>query len=188
MQTYRFSLPLMFMLAWGLSLPAKSADLKAGENKAQTCVGCHGPQGNSSNNQFPILAGQQPLYLAVQLKAFKEGRRENPMMSGMAAGLSDDDIDNLSAYFAGQKPKSAGGDPKLAKQGESKFSMCMGCHGSTAKGNGQFPRLAGQHPEYIAKQLKNFKEGSRKGGPMGAIASNLSEQDMEALGAYLGSL
>ena len=112
-------------MTWLLGLPATAADLKAGEKKAQTCAGCHGPQGNSSNAQFPTLAGQQPIYLVTQLRAFKEGTRENPMMNGMAAGLSDDDIDDLAAYFASQKPKSAGGDPELARQGASKFNMCM---------------------------------------------------------------
>ncbi|MGR9115372.1 MAG: c-type cytochrome [Gammaproteobacteria bacterium] len=188
MQSNKLPLSLALMLSWFVCVPTSAADLKAGEQKAQTCVGCHGANGNSSNAQFPILAGQQPAYLATQLKNFKEGARENPMMSGMAAGLSDDDIENLAAYFANQTSQSAGGDPALAKQGKSKFNMCMGCHGQEAKGNGQFPRLAGQHPEYIAKQLKNFKEGTRKGGPMRAIANNLTDEDMEALAAYLGSL
>lgn len=185
----KLPLSLIFMLTGLFCLPATAADLKAGEQKAQTCIGCHGPQGNSSNAQFPTLAGQQPIYLAIQLKAFKEGNRKNPMMNGLAAGLSDDDIDNLAAYFASQETQSAGsGDSDLAEQGEPKFNMCMGCHGPEAKGNGQFPRLAGQHPSYIVKQLKAFKEGNRKSGPMQAIATNLSGEDMEALAAYLGSL
>lgn len=178
----------IFLLSWLVSLPASAADLKAGEKKAQSCVACHGPDGNSSIAQNPTLAGQQTLYLINQLKAFKEGTRENSIMNGMAAGLSDEDIENLAAYFSSQSAKSAGGDSKLAKQGAAKFTMCMGCHGSSAKGNGQFPRLAGQQPEYIVKQLKSFKEGSRKGGPMPAIASGLSDEDIAALAAYLGTL
>ncbi|HEY8098074.1 MAG TPA: c-type cytochrome, partial [Methylobacter sp.] len=79
-------------------------------------------------------------------------------------------------------------DPALAKTGEAKAGMCLGCHGSTAQGNGQFPRLAGQHPEYIAQQLKAFKEGSRKSGPMQAVIANLPEADFKALAAYFGSL
>ena len=189
MKINKLPLSLVFMLTWFSSLSATAADLKAGEEKAQSCVGCHGPQGNSNNAQFPTLAGQQPIYLAIQLKAFKEGSRENPMMNGLAAGLSDEDIDNLAAYFASQEAKSAGGgDPDLAKQGASKFNMCMGCHGPSAKGNGQFPRLAGQYPAYIVKQLKSFKDGTRKSGPMQAMAANLTDEEMTALASYLGSL
>ena len=179
---------LLFMLTWFLCPTTIAADLKAGETKAKACINCHGPQGNSSNAQIPILAGQKPTYLAAQLKNYQEGTRENTMMNALAADLSDDDIQNLAAYFSSQTPKSAGSDPELAKQGEAKFTLCMGCHGSSATGIGQFPRLAGQHPEYIANQLKNFKEGIRKGGPMNAMAANLSEEDIEALAAYIGSL
>ena len=104
-------------------------------------------------------------------------------------GSSNEDINNLAAYFSKQKPvKVSGGDPELIKAGESKASMCMGCHGSTAGGNGQFPRLAGQYPEYLVQQLKAFKNGSRKSGPMQAITSTLTETDIKALAAYFRSL
>jgi cytochrome c553 len=109
-------------------------------------------------------------------------------MQPMAANLSDEDIANLAAYYSTQKPESAGGDSALIKTGQAKASMCLGCHGPSAEGNGQFPRLAGQHPEYLIQQLKNFKEGSRKAGPMQAITANLSEEDFQALAAYFGSL
>ncbi|MGR9052915.1 MAG: c-type cytochrome [Gammaproteobacteria bacterium] len=190
MNIKKMSSSLLLVLA-GLvyvSASANAADVKAGEEKAKTCAGCHGADGNSGNAQYPILAGQQPMYLSGQLKAFKDGSRKAPMMQGIAAGLSDDDIDNLSAYFTAQAPKSAGGDPQLAKQGEAKFNMCMGCHGAKAAGNGYFPRLAGQHPNYIAKQLHDFKSKTRMGGPMPAVAGNLSDDDIKALAAYVGSL
>jgi len=176
---------LTTFLAW----PVSAADLAAGEQKASSCVSCHGQNGNSTNAQWPNLAAQQPAYLTNQLKAFKAGDRVNAMMQSMAANLSNEDIDNLAAYFSNQKPaKTGAGDPALVKAGEAKATMCSGCHGSTAGGNGQFPRLAGQHPEYLAQQLKAFKEGSRKSGPMQAIAGNLSEDDVKALAAYFGSL
>ncbi|PKM12057.1 MAG: cytochrome c4 [Gammaproteobacteria bacterium HGW-Gammaproteobacteria-3] len=184
----RITKSLIVILSCFLALPATAADIKAGEQKAQACTACHGPQGNSGNGQFPSLAGQQALYLEAQIKAFKEGARKNPMMGAIAAGLNDEDIDNLAAYYASQKPKSAGGDQKLAQQGAAKFNMCMGCHGSSAEGRGVFPRLAGQQPDYIVKQLKDFKAGTRKGGPMSAMAANLSDDDIKALAAYLGSL
>jgi len=169
-------------------VPVFAADKTAGEQKAATCIACHGPNGKSSNAQWPNLAAQQSSYIVNQLNAFKTGTRNNPMMQSMAANLSDDDINNLAAYYSSQPPVSAGGDPNLVKAGQTKASMCLGCHGSSAEGNGQFPRLAGQHPDYLAKQLSNFKEGVRKSGHMQAIAGTLSEDDMKALAAYFGSL
>lgn len=182
------SLILSSFLAVFFALPVSAADSAAGEQKASSCVNCHGQKGNSSNAQWPILAAQQSTYLVNQLKAFKAGDRINPMMQSMVAKIDNDDINNLAAYFSSQNPVRAGGDPALAKSGESKAGMCLGCHGATAAGNGQFPRLAGQHPEYLEQQLKAFKDGSRKSGPMQAIVANLPEADFKALAAYFGSL
>ena len=178
-----------FFQAIFFTLPVSAADLTAGEQKANPCVSCHGQKGNSNNAQWPNLAAQQSTYLANQLKAFKVGSRINLPMQSMTANLNNEDINNLAAYFSSQKSvKTASGDPALAKSGESKAGMCLGCHGSTAGGNGQFARLAGQHPEYLEQQLKAFKEGSRKSGPMQAITANLPEADFKALAAYFGSL
>lgn len=188
MSSLQQALILAFFPTVFLTLPVSAADIAAGEQKAATCAGCHGQQGNSSNAQWPNLAAQQATYIVNQLKAFKAGDRINPMMQSMAAGLASDDINNLAAYFSSLAPVKAGGDPALAKAGESKASMCLGCHGATAGGNGQFPRLAGQHPEYLERQLKAFKDGSRKSGPMQAITANVSETDFKALAAYFGSL
>ncbi len=182
------SLVLSSFLTVFFTLQALAADSAVGEQKAEPCVSCHGPKGNSSNAQWPNLAAQQSTYLANQLKAFKAADRINIMMQSMTANLSNEDINNLAAYFSKQDPVKAGGDPALAKAGQAKASMCMGCHGATAEGNGQFPRLAGQHPEYLERQLKAFKEGSRKSGPMQAITANLSEDDFKALAAYFGSM
>ncbi len=188
MNSLQQSLILSFSLFAFLALPVSAADSAAGEQKAAPCANCHGQKGNSSNAQWPNLAAQQSAYLVNQLKAFKAGDRVNPMMQPMAANLNNEDINNLAAYFSSQQPVKAGGDPTLAKSGESKAGMCLGCHGAKAEGNGQFPRLAGQHPEYLVQQLKAFKEGSRKSGPMQAITANLSEADFKALAAYFGSL
>jgi cytochrome c553 len=170
------------------AVPVFAADITVGEQKALTCMGCHGPKGKSSNAQWPNLAAQQSLYIVNQLNAFKTGTRSNTMMQSMAANLSGDDMNNLASYYSSQPPVSAGGDPNLAKSGQTKASMCLGCHGASAEGNGQFPRLAGQHPDYLVKQLSSFKEGVRKNGHMQAIAGTLSEEDMKALAAYFGSL
>ena len=180
---------LSFFLSAFLAVPVSAADIVAGEQKAGVCVNCHGQKGNSSNPQWPNLSAQQTTYLINQLKAFKAGERINPMMQSMAASLNNEDINNLAAYFSSQKAvKMGAGDPALEKSGKDKASICLGCHGATAVGNGQFPRLAGQHSEYLLHQLKAFKEGSRKSGPMQAIAANLTEADFKAIAAYLGSL
>jgi cytochrome c553 len=177
-----------FILSLFFTWSASAEDMAAGEQKAGSCVGCHGQNGHSSNALWPNLAAQQPAYLINQLKAFKSGNRSNAIMQSMATNLSNEDMDNLAAFFSSQKPAKASTDAALAKLGEAKASMCLGCHGVTAEGNGQFPRLAGQHPGYIEQQLNNFKGGSRKSGPMQSITANLSESDIKALAAYFGSL
>jgi len=188
MNSLQQSLILSVFLSAFLALPASAADIKAGEQKAERCASCHGQKGNSNNAQWPNLAKQQPTYMTNQLKAFKAGDRINPVMQPMAGQLSNEDINDLAAYFSSQQPAKAGGDPALAKSGEAKAAMCQGCHGAKVEGNGQFPRLAGQHPDYLVQQLKAFKAGSRKSGPMQAITANLSEDDFKALAAYFGSL
>ncbi|MEC4747615.1 c-type cytochrome [Methylomicrobium sp. Wu6] len=188
MFSLKHSLSACLVLAYSHAVPALAADAAAGAEKAAMCAGCHGPNGKSSNSQWPNLAAQQPAYLAAQLKAFKSGARTNPMMQSMIGNLNDQDIENLAAYFAGQPAAKAGGDAALVKTGADKSGMCLGCHGAQAQGSAQIPRLAGQHPGYLVAQLKNFKEGTRQGGPMQSMASTLSDDDMKALAAYFGSL
>lgn len=181
-------LPICLVFLGLFSIPTYSADIKTGEELANKCSACHGSKGISNNSQWPNLAGQQPAYLSAQLKAFKSGIRKNAVMENMVSNLSDDDFNHLAAYFSSLKPGSAGGNPDLAKKGKEKFAMCAGCHGGKAKGRGIFPALAGQHPEYITKQLENFKKSKRSGGPMNGIASSLSSDDIAAISAYLGSI
>lgn len=185
-QLRRLTLILIFIFSSTHSVFA--ADAKAGKNKAALCQGCHGIDGNSQSSQYPTLAGQRESYIEAQLKAFKSGERTNSTMQGMAANLTEEDIKNIAAHFSSLPTKSAGGDSSMAKKGENKFSMCAGCHGAKAQGRSSFPKLAGQQPEYLKKQLLNFKNGSRKGGPMNAMTSSLSEQDISEIAAYLGSL
>ncbi|MGR8981679.1 MAG: c-type cytochrome [Gammaproteobacteria bacterium] len=188
MSTTKKSLSIVLLWASFGAIPVVAADIKAGEEKSEACVGCHGQGGVSAASQFPILAAQQPDYLVIQLKAFKSGARKNPLMEGIAARLSDDDMADLAAYFSRRPAAKAGGDQALAQIGREKAAICLGCHGPMATGNGQIPRLAGQHPEYQVNQLKNFKAGDRESGHMQAIAGTLSEDDMKALAAYFGSL
>lgn len=188
MNTLKKSVTIILFASCLLTLPVLAADKAAGEQKYAMCAGCHGESGKSNNAQFPSLAAQQPSYIVNQLKAFKSGNRHNPMMESMAANLSDDDIDNLAAYFSSLTSAKAGGDAALAKAGQTKAAMCLGCHGEAGAGNGQFPRLAGQQADYLVKQLTSFKEGTRKNGQMQSIATTLSEEDIKALAAYFASL
>ncbi|MCQ8127033.1 c-type cytochrome [Methylomonas rivi] len=183
--TYKIGFSLVLAL---LLFPARAADIGAGKARASACMGCHGSAGVSNSGMFPSLAGQSSAYLETQLKHFRAGERANATMNAMAKDLKDADIQNLAAYYAGLPGKSAGGDANLARTGQEKAAMCMGCHGNNLQGNGQFPKLAGQHPEYTGKQLTDFKSGARKAGQMNAIAKTLSEDDIKALAEYIGSL
>ncbi len=178
------------MLFFSLTLlsPIISADIEAGKSKSTFCQGCHGTNGNSTSPKTPILAGQQKNYLINQLKAFKAGKRESAIMQNIVGNLEQNDIPDIAAFFASKETKGAGGDPILAKAGEQKVSMCLGCHGGSAQGRGTTPKLAGQHPAYLTVQLLNFKNKTRKNSPMNAIANTLSKQDIKEISAYLGSL
>lgn len=183
--TYKIGFSFVLLL---LVFPAHAADINAGKNRSSACLGCHGNVGISNSGMFPNLAGQSRAYLETQLKHFRSGERSNATMNAMTKDLKDADIQNLAAYYAGLPGKSAGGDASLAQMGKDKAAMCMGCHGKELQGNGQFPKLAGQHPDYISKQLADFKSGSRKASHMNAIAKTLSEDDITALAEYAGSL
>ncbi len=171
---------------WVMQVSAN--ELSTVEQKAATCFVCHGDKGKSNDPHFPSLAAQQSVYIVNQLNAFKSGARVNPIMQAQMGKLTAEDINNYGAYFAVQQAAKAGGDAALAKKGKDKATVCLGCHGSSGEGNGEFPRLAGQHPEYLAQQLAHFKNGTRMNGAMQAIAGNLSEEDILALAAYFGSL
>lgn len=163
-------------------------DIAAGKASAGMCFNCHGAEGNSQRPGFPSLAGQKPAYLANQLRAFRAGTRKNGMMQNMAANLSNQDINNLAAYLGSLTNKKAGGDSALAKKGQSKVAMCFGCHGMGAKGMGVTPRLAGQQPAYLVRQLQSFKDGTRKNGPMRGIAKMFTADEMAAIAEHMGRL
>ncbi len=179
---------LIFISILSFSPFVHSADIEAGKNKAAACQGCHGIDGQSQSGHYPSLAGQRALYLENQLKAFQSGARVNPMMKSMAANLNKQDIKNISAYYASLSLGKDDNDTTIDAKGKSKVAMCLGCHGSTARGLASFPRLAGQQPAYLKKQLLNFKNRTRKGGPMNSITATLSEQDIDEIANYLGNL
>ena len=169
-------------------------DIEAGRKKAEACVACHGPDGNSSVPQFPVLAGQTSRYLYLQLRDFKEGRRREPLMDPFVQPLSREDMLDLAAFFAAQKPRSTGFkvDDVRAARGKAKAdeTLCTMCHLGGFAGQNEIPRVAGQHYAYIVKQLRDFKNRVRTNdaGSMTSVARTLSDQDIEDLGHYLASL
>jgi len=175
-------------------LPAAHADLAAGKRKAEACAACHGADGNPATSQFPVLAGQTARYLYLQLKDFKEGRRSEPTMAPIVAKLSTKDLLDLAEYFAAQKPKPIAFRPDAARvdRGKKKADevLCTMCHLGGFSGQNEIPRVAGQHPEYVIKQLKAFKARVRTNdaGSMTSVAQTITEQDIEDLAHYISSL
>ena len=165
------------------------------------CGTCHGQQGNGTQPKFPRLAGQNANYLATQLKAFRSQERGDPdaigYMWGMAAELDDDSIAALAAYYAAQKPEAGPrADQAAVSRGREIYQngiaaegvpACSSCHGPDAHGQQDFPRLAGQHEQYILKQLSSFRSNMRKVAIMHGVAQNLRVAEMESVAAYLQS-
>src|SRR5437868_2336202 len=152
------------------------------------------PDGNSAESMYPVLAGQSWRYIYIQLKDFKEGRRSDPQMSAMAAGLSRDDMIALGNYYQSQKPlpvKFAPDAERVAKGKKvSDAVLCPMCHLGEFKGQNEIPRVAGQWPDYVKKQLNDFKAKRRTndGGNMTSVSATLSDEDIENLAHYIANL
>jgi cytochrome c553 len=187
------------------SFPAHALNGDAAKGQAIAsgiCAACHGPDGNSLITANPVLAGQHPEYLYKQLANYKSGQRKNPIMSLQVATLSDDDMRNLAAWFASQKPRTGvardaglvNAGRKLYRGGNSAngVAACAGCHSPNGAGIAiQYPRVKGQHPEYTVAQLKAFRAGERANDPnamMRGVAARLSDKEMEALAEYIAGL
>ena len=174
--------------------PAWAQGDAAGAKLAEQCVACHGPGGNSQNPDFPVLAGQSWRYIYIQLKDFKEGRRNDPVMSAMAAGLSRDDMIALGNYFAAVKPLpipfKADGAKVEAGRKISDAVLCPMCHLGGFVGQNEIPKVAGQYPQYIKKQLLDFraKRRTNDAGNMTSVAGTLSDDDIENLTQYIANL
>ena len=197
-----FALLIAASAAQAESLVEGSAD--AGKAKSLTCSACHGADGNSVNPLWPNIAGQHASYAYEQLKAFKDGRRVDPLMSGQVLALEDQDMRDLAVYFEAQEPAArAVADPSLIDKGEALYrggdresgaSACLACHGPTGRGNpaADYPSLAGQYAAYTAKQLRAYADGSRRSvqpaQAMRDIAARLSEEDIVAVSAYIQGL
>lgn len=187
----------------GASAAHAAGDAVKGSTIATTvCVACHGADGNSVITMNPKLAAQHPEYIAKQLKNFKSGERNNAVMAGMVANLTDEDMANLGAYFGSQKAN--GGAAKTNGPGSlgekiyrgglpgAGVPACASCHGPTGSGIPvHFPRLAGQHAEYTVNQLKIFRTGERVNDSaqmMRMIAGKLSDNDIAAVADYIQGL
>jgi cytochrome c553 len=176
------------------ALTAGGQNLEAGAKKAQVCFACHGPNGNSADAKFPILAGQTARYLYLQIRDFKEGRRSEPTMEPFVKDLSRDDMFDLAAFFAAQRPRNLDFkvDEARAARGKRKAdeTLCTMCHLGAYQGQNEIPRLAFQHYDYTVKQLQDFKARRRTNdaGNMTAVARTLSDSDIEDLGHFLASL
>jgi cytochrome c553 len=197
---------LFFPVATAQGL-AKADLSKAQEIAKQVCAGCHAADGNSTLSVNPVLAGQHAEYTQKQLMNFKSqsgkpAERSNAVMAGMAATLSADDMRNLAVYFQTQTPNPrTARDPALVKLGQAIYrggilsrnvAACTACHGPNGGGMpAQFPRLAGQFPEYTAAQLKAFRSGERTNDPnrtMRAVAEKLSDKEILAVAEYIAGL
>ena len=188
------------VLALGSGAALAQQDAKA--LATGVCSACHGPEGHSISPVFPNLAGQQPAYIILQLEAFRSHARGDPnaqaYMWGMASQLSDVTIKGLADYYAAQKPAPGeAADPALLAEGKSIYTQgipaqgvpaCASCHGPNAAGAGAFPRLAGQHSDYLVAQLVGFQSGTRANAPiMANVVRTMSAQQMKAAAAYAAS-
>jgi len=182
------------LVAAALPCIGSAADVAAGQQKAQVCVACHGPEGASTNPAVPSLASQPAQFISTQLLMFREGRRKDAQMSPFAAGLSNTDLNNLAAYFAAQKlpPSAATADAATAENGARLAGQfnCTQCHGAKLLGQQHIPRLAGQQREYLKAQLRGFKAQTRfdMDGQMTSAAQLLSDADIDLLGNYLSTI
>ena len=183
------------------TLSAQAADLAKGEATFNAnCVACHGTNGNSIITTNPKLAQQHAAYLEKQLYEFKSGKRANGVMSGMAAILSDEDVKNVTAWLSTQKAEPGfAKDKDLVSLGERiyrggiadrQIPACAGCHSPNGAGiPAQYPRLAGQHADYVTAQLTAFRDGVRKNSlPMTQVAAKLNDREIKAVSDYIAGL
>lgn len=180
--------------------PAKADPAKGQATATAVCGACHTFDGSRGSPANPILQGQHPEYLAKQLSEFKAGKRDNAIMKGFATALSDEDMKNVAAFYAGKAAKpgfaknkaTVAIGEKIYRGGiaERKVPACSGCHGPSGAGiPSQYPRLAGQHADYTEAQLLAFRGGVRKNNAqMSGVAAGMTEADIKAVADYIAGL
>lgn len=181
----------------------QAGDISRGEDLSGDCAACHGADGNSTNPEWPNIAGQSKRYLYEQLQAFQSGDRENAVMAGQVEDLDDQDMRDLAAYYASLEPGVSGGvAPDLKDAGELIYrggipskgvAACMACHGPAGEGmpGAGFPRVGGQHAQYIAAQLRQYRDGERdtdRNRMMRDVTERLSDDEIEAVSSYISGL
>jgi cytochrome c553 len=187
--------------------PFKDGDVARGTAKAAVCSACHGPNGSSTSPDWPRLAGQSAVYIVEQLRLFRAGIRDNPVMKPLASTLSDQDIDDLAVYYEAQTPTGLEADPSFWQAGEALYlrgdrahdvPACVACHGPVGRGNlaAGYPALRAQQSVYVVKQLNDYKSGgrytganaaaaSRNGAMMFTIAPRLTPEQMRDVASYV---
>ncbi|AAV80872.1 c-type cytochrome [Idiomarina loihiensis] len=207
MKKFAIFLGLFFGTA-GIAV-AQSGDAEAGKEKSQVCAACHGPNGESPTDMYPHLAGQHQKYLLKQLKDFKlasetggEEGRNNPIMMGQVASLSEEDMADLAAFYAAKdSPKGETPEDIIAKgedlfrrgNPDSNMPSCAGCHGPRGNGMGlaAFPDISGQHAAYTKSQLEMFRSGERANDPnemMQGVTEKMTDEEIELLSKFLSGL
>lgn len=185
-----------------LNTAQAAGDAAAGQAKSALCASCHGPDGNSPLAINPKIAGQNAKYIVKQLQDFKSGSRSGPTMSAMVAALSEQDMEDIAAYYASQSVSLGGADPAAIEIAEPIYragikdltvAACSACHSPTGDGNAQagFPSLSGQHQEYTLQQLKDFRSGARANdasGMMQTIVERMTDKELEAIASYVSGL
>lgn len=177
-------------------------DAAAGQAKSALCATCHGADGNSELSINPKLAGQSANYIVKQLQDYKSGARVNPTMTAMVGALSDQDMQDIAAWFSSQTVTLLGADAEKVALGERIYrggnkelsvAACAACHSPTGSGNAPagFPSLSGQHPDYTLAQLKSFRSGERdndSSAMMRSVVERLTDSELEALASYVSGL
>lgn len=201
-------------MAGGSSLASAAGDAAKGEALVATCAACHGADGNSPTPMFPKLAGLGEKYIAKQLMDVKTKVRDIPEMTGLLDNLSEQDLQDIAAFYAGKTMQLTGAKEMMVKMNNSEemdalklgekiyragnqetgVAACSGCHSPTGKGNAPagFPSLGGQYPDYIEKQLRAFRAGERLNDGdamiMRLVAKNMSDSEIKAVANYISGL
>jgi cytochrome c553 len=187
--------------------PFADGDAARGATKAAVCSACHGPNGNSTTPEWPRLAGQNAVYIVEQLRLFRSGVRDNPVMKPLASTLKDQDIDDIAVYYQAQTPLGLEADPSYWQAGQALYlrgdrahevPACVACHGPVGRGNlaAGYPALRAQQSVYVVKQLNDYASGARYAGPhpetaarngamMFTIARRLSPEQIRDVASYV---
>lgn len=186
-----------------LNVGHAAGSAEAGQARSMVCAGCHGVDGNSFNPEWPSLAGQNASYLVKSLQSFKDGSRQNVLMAAQAAALSEQDMQDLAAWYSSQKLAGKTADPALVSSGERLFRggnmatgvpACGACHGPSGQGNraAGWPAIAGQHALYSTNQLVAYRSKQRVTDGdtqmMRTVAARLTDEEIQAVTSYAQGL